>query len=649
MPNEHVNITLGTAGHVDHGKTALVKMLTGCETDRLKAEKDRQLTIELGFAPCRMADERIVGIVDVPGHVDFIRNMVAGAHGVDVVIFIIAADDGVMPQTREHLDILTLMGCDKGLVALTKIDLVDDELRDLVEVEVREFLQGTFLAAAPVCPVSSVTGEGFDSLLKALNAVVGACEPHETQGAFRVWVERTFSLKGIGTVVSGIPSSGEVRLGDRLRVVPGGEAGRVRGLQVYGEDADVGRAGECVAVNLSDLPADALDRGRVLTKGDAFDAVAMAEADLHVLPRVPQPLEDYAEVHVHVGTAEAMAHVAILEGKAVAPGESRPVQLRLDAPLAVSPGDRFIVRGSVAGLAGGQVTTLGGGRILGTSDVRLRRQRPWTLERLAARREAVDSPDAWAAVILQEAGEPLSREELAKRTGLQADAVDEALARLGEAGTVRPTDGGRLVHRAVVEAAAERIAEALAAFHADHPLRQGMEEADLARAADVPGAVFRAARDDLLAAGTLERRGAVLGMAGQGARLSEADEALKGRIAEVFEAANLEPPAVEDLAAHLGEDADGVATLVRLLVDEGTLVAVGEDLVMHASAVERAKDVAVTLFAEAGGFSTVEFRDALGTSRKFAVPLLDYFDTLRLTVRQGSRRTPGAEAKKRLG
>jgi len=649
MATQHLNITLGTAGHVDHGKTALVKMLTGCDTDRLKAEKDRQLTIELGFAPCRMADERIVGIVDVPGHVDFIRNMVAGAHGVDVVIFIIAADDGVMPQTREHLDILTLMGCERGLVALTKIDLVDDDLRDLVEVEVREFLEGTFLEQAPVCPVSSVTGEGFDTFLKALNAVVASCEPHETHGTFRQWVERTFSLKGIGTVVSGIPSSGEVRVGDRLRVVPGGQAGRVRGLQVYGEDADLGRAGECVAVNLSDLPADAVARGHVLTRGDALDAVTMAEADLAVLPRVPQPLEDYAEVHVHVGTAEAMAHVAILQGRTIAPGESRPVQLRLEAPVAVAPGDRFIVRGSVAGLAGGQVTTLGGGRILGTSDVRLRRQRPWTLDHLAARRDALDSPQAWAAVILREAGEPLSREELARRARLQADAVDEALARLREAGTVRDADGGRWLHADVIASAAEAVVQALEAFHADHPLRQGMEEDALRRAADLDAAVFRPARDDLLAAGRVERRGTVLGLAGQGARLSAEDAALKSRIAEAYASAGLEPPDAETLAADLGDDGDRVAGLVRLLVDEGTLVAVGEDLVMHAEAVERAKDVAVDLFARAGGFSTVEFRDALGTSRKFAVPLLDYFDTLRLTVRKGSRRTPGAEAKKRLG
>lgn len=402
-------------------------------------------------------------------------------------------------------------------------------------------------------------------------------------------------------------------------------------------------------MNLSDLPADAVARGHVLTRGDALDAVTMAEADLAVLPRVPQPLEDYAEVHVHVGTAEAMAHVAILQGRTIAPGESRPVQLRLEAPVAVAPGDRFIVRGSVAGLAGGQVTTLGGGRILGTSDVRLRRQRPWTLDHLAARRDALDSPQAWAAVILREAGEPLSREELARRARLQADAVDEALARLREAGTVRDADGGRWLHADVIASAAEAVVQALEAFHADHPLRQGMEEDALRRAADLDAAVFRPARDDLLAAGRVERRGTVLGLAGQGARLSAEDAALKSRIAEAYASAGLEPPDAETLAADLGDDGDRVAGLVRLLVDEGTLVAVGEDLVMHAEAVERAKDVAVDLFARAGGFSTVEFRDALGTSRKFAVPLLDYFDTLRLTVRKGSRRTPGAEAKKRLG
>ncbi len=649
MPTQHVNITLGTAGHVDHGKTMLVKMLTGCETDRLKAEKERHLTIELGFAPCRMADERIVGIVDVPGHVDFIRNMVAGAHGVDVVLLVVAADDSIMPQTREHLDILTLMGCRTGLVALTKIDLVDEALKEMALAEVREFLVGTFLESAPLCPVSSVTGEGVDALLKALNRVVDACEPHETAGLFRVWVERVFSLRGVGTVVSGIPTSGQVRVGDRVRVVPGGQTGRVRGLQVYGETAEVGRAGECTALNLSDLSADDVGRGRVLAGDDAFETVTMAEADLRLLPHGRAPLKDYAQVHLHVGTAEVMANLALLDARTLAPGEVRPVQLRLAEPVPLAPGDRFIIRGSMAGLAGGRITTLGGGRVLGASNRRLRRNRPWTLRTLAERGQAIDSPEAWAAVALKEAGEPLSPQDLARRAGLAPAALDPLLARLRNSGTVLDAKGGRVVHREVVEQAAGRIAQALDAFHAANPLRDGMEEPALASASRTRPGVFPLALARLLADGQLERRGPVLALAGRGARLSEADRALKDRIARTLEEAGLAPPTVEALAETVGEPPDRAESLVRLLVDEGTLVHVGEGLVMHASAVETAKGVALDLFRTAGGFSTVAFRDALGTSRKFAVPLLDYFDTLRLTVRQGSQRTPGAGAKERLG
>ena len=654
MSQERVNITLGTAGHVDHGKTALVKMLTGCDTDRLKAEKQRGLTIELGFAPCRMADERIVGIVDVPGHVDFIRNMVAGAHGIDVVIFVIAADDSIMPQTREHLDILTLMGCRGGLVALTKIDLVDEELRQIVLADVRGFLGGTFLEAAPICPISNVTGEGYDGLFKALNQVVDGCCPHEITGVFRVWVERVFSLRGIGTVISGIPTCGVVRIGDRLRVVPGKETGRVRGLQVYGEDADVGRAGECVAINLSDVPADALDRGKVLAKGDSCEPVSMVEADLRLLGHVPVPLKDYAEVHVHVGTAETIGRVAILDAKQIAPGETRPVQLRLAQPLGMAAGDRFVVRAAVAGFGGGGVTTLGGGRVLGTSNIRLRRNRSWTLRMLAARRDAIDSPAAWCEALLNEAGEALSPADLARRAQMPRPHVDELLETLRDQGTVLDT-GAAVVHRDVIRDAAARITECLEAFHDANPMRLGMDAADLsrpvrARMGEVHGGrgVVGPALDGLIADGKVERHGSVVSLAGRGARVSAEDARLREQVSSALRDAGLTPPAPAAIAASLDADAHRVAALVRLLGDEGTLVRLDENLVMHREAVEKARQVALGLFAASGGFSTVEFRDALGVSRKYAVPLLDYFDTVRLTVRSGSRRTPGAEAKRLL-
>ncbi len=335
------NIMLGTAGHVDHGKSALVKLLTGCETDTLAEEKQRGLTIDLGFAPCRLADDRIVGVVDVPGHVDFIRNMVAGAHGVDVVIFVVAADDGIMPQTHEHLHILTLMGLRHGLVALTKIDLVEAERRKSVIEDLRRLLAGTFLANAPICPISNITGEGFEGFFDALNQVVTACEDRSSAGVFRVWVEDVFTIRGPGTVITGIPSSGLVRIGDPLTLLPAGRAGHVRRMQVYGEDATEARAGECVALNLPEFGHEEVRRGMVLCASDAVAPVTMAEAELRILDSVKGKVEDFLEAHLHVGTASVLARVAMLEGtemaagpaangpiaarRAPAPGAGRPV------------------------------------------------------------------------------------------------------------------------------------------------------------------------------------------------------------------------------------------------------------------------------------------------------------------------------------
>jgi len=415
MTPERKNVMLGTAGHVDHGKTALVKLLTGCDTDRLAVEKQRGLTIELGFAPCRMADERIVGVVDVPGHVGFIRNMVAGAQGVDVVILVVAADDGVMPQTREHLDILTLMGVRHGLIALTKTDLVDEEMRDLAAADVREFTAGTFLAEAPICPISNITGEGYEGFFAALDEAVTACRPRELNGLFRLWIERVFTMHGFGTVVSGIPSSGEVREGQRVELLPDGVVSRVRKLQVYGEDATIGRAGECVAINLTDIDTTALERGKLLCAGDAFTPASMVEAELTLLPTMPRELADYAEVHLHVGTAEVMANVAMLEGVPLAPGGRQAVQLRMRRPLALAPGERYVLRANMPGAGGGHVTTVGGGRILDTGDRRLGRKRPWVLARLSARLAAVDSPEAWCELNAREAGEAIAPDALRRR------------------------------------------------------------------------------------------------------------------------------------------------------------------------------------------------------------------------------------------
>ena len=658
MTSARKNIMLGTAGHVDHGKTALVKLLTGCDTDRLAAEKERGLTIELGFAPCRMRDERIVGIVDVPGHVDFIRNMVAGAHGIDVVILVVAADDGVMPQTREHLDILTLMGIRRGIVALTKIDLVDADLRRIAEEDVRAFVRGTFLEDAPICGISNVTGEGFEGFFAALDQAVAACEPHPSAGLFRLWIERAFAIRGFGTVLSGVPTSGEVHLEDRLTILPGGLEARVRRLEVYGEETETARAGECVAINLAGVESEIIETGMVACAGDAFEPVTVVEADLGVLPHVPHPLKDYLEVHLHIGTARATARIAILDDKTVPPGErpvglagrrgGRMVQLRLDRPLAVAPGDRFVVRAGMAGLADGRITTLGGGRILGTSNHRLRRNRPDVLQALADRRDALDDPAAWCAVCLKESGDALDSGDLARRALAPVEEVRPIVERLRGEGAVVAASGARFVHRDVVNAAAGRLREALEAFHSANPRRAGVAPADLVQEVGVAPAVFELALERLVAEGAAVRSGEVVALAGRGPRLSSQDEALSGRVELVLREGGLAPPGPAEIAEALGAPPERVAAMIRLLADEGHVVPLNEKVVMHREAVESARRAVLALFARKAGFETTEFRDALGVSRKFAVPLLDYFDTVRLTVRTGSRRTPGAEARRAL-
>ena len=631
---------LGTAGHVDHGKTALVKMLTGCDTDRLEEEKRRGLTIELGFAPCRMGDGRVVGVIDVPGHVDFIRNMVAGAHGIDVVILVVAADDGVMPQTREHLDILTILGVTTGLVALTKIDLVDRELREMVCQDISQLLSGTFLADAPICPLSNITGEGFGGFFDALNDRANACPPRQAAGLFRMWVERSFGVHGFGLVASGIPAAGTVRVGDRLRLLPAGLSGRIRSMEVYGAATDEGRAGECVALNIADLPSEALARGSVLTGAEGLEPATMFEAQLTLLPRLPSPLKDYAEVHLHVGTAEAMAHVALLSGKLLDAGQSTAVQFRLNDPVAVAPGERFVIRGPVAD---GRLATLGGGRVLSASNVRLRRNRPWTSENLARRYAALDNPAQWCATLLRQADAPLMPAALASEC-LQPPAQTAAwVEQLIASGELLKLPGGEVVHRDVVAAAGEKLEQALKAFHDANPMRDGLEPAALLAAAPMAAGLGSLAMETLTAAGKVQRRGAVICLAGRGAKVSGEEDRLRERVAAALAQAHLEPPLPADLAASLGIPETRLDRLVQLLADRGEVVRLDRKVVMHRGAVDAAVQVVRTLFSERDSFETVEFRDRLGVSRKFAVPLLDYFDTQRLTVRSGNRRRRGAK------
>jgi selenocysteine-specific elongation factor len=642
------NIMLGTAGHVDHGKSALVKLLTGCETDTLAEEKQRGLTIDLGFAPCQLADKRVVGIVDVPGHVDFIRNMVAGAHGIDVVIFVVAADDGIMPQTHEHLHILTLMGLKHGVVALTKTDLVDAARRDYVIQDLRRLLAETFLANAPICPISNITGEGYDNFFDSLNQVVNACGDRESNGPFRMWVEDAFTIRGAGTVVTGIPTHGRIRPDDELHLLPAGLSGHVRKMQVYGEDATEGNAGECVALNIPELDHEAVRRGMVLCGSNFFEPVPMAEAELQILKSISAKIEDYLEVQFHVGTASVSAHLAMLEETAMTGGQKQFVQLRFASPLPLVPGERFVVRANITGTGGSGLATIGGGQILGLSNTRLRRKRQWTLDLLASRREAINDPLRWCEQMVRESESPATVASLQKKCWSRAEEITAALERLcSENRVVLASDGGWL-HRAVIEKLAENILAAVQTFHTANPQRAGMSREDLQATLKSNPVFLDAAADSLLQSKQLERNGDMLARAGWDARVPDRDQHLCDQIAARLQQAGWAPPSLEELGVSANEPLPRVIAMARLLAERGVVVRLDDKIWMHRNAVEAGKQAVLKLFRRAPAFSTMEFRDALGVSRKFAVPLVDYLDKIRFTVRSGNHRTPGVEAKKLL-
>jgi selenocysteine-specific elongation factor len=646
--NPRRNLMLGTAGHVDHGKSALVKLLTGCETDTLAEEKQRGLTIDLGFAPCQLANQRVVGIVDVPGHVDFIRNMVAGAHGIDVVIFVVAADDGIMPQTHEHLHILTLMGLKHGVVALTKIDLVDAARREFVTRDLRRLLAETFLAAAPICALSNVTGEGFDGFFDTLNQTVDACGDRPCDGPFRLWVEDAFSIRGAGTVVTGIPTHGRICVGDALCLLPAGLCGHVRKMQVYGADATEGRAGECVALNVPELNHEAVRRGMTLVGSNSIEPVTMAEAELSILNSIGAKIEDYLEVQFHVGTASATANLAMLENTEMTGGQKQFVQLRLATPLPLVPGERFVVRANLAGAGGTGLTTIGGGQILGLSNTRLRRKKTWTLELLAARREAVTAPASWCEQMVRESETPATVAGLQKKCWSRPEEITSALEELRRQKRVAQTPGGGWLHREMIERNAAKLLAAVEKFHASNPQRAGVTRDELLAELKLPPELLNAAADSLLQSRQLEQSGAWFAQMGWSSRLPERDQKICDQIAGKLQQAGWAPPALEELAVMLGEPSQRVATLAKLLAERGTVVRLDDKIWMHREAVEAGKETALKLFRGAPAFSTMQFRDALGVSRKFAVPLVDYLDKIRFTVRSANNRTPGVEAKKLL-
>jgi selenocysteine-specific elongation factor len=632
MPAQQINITLGTAGHIDHGKTALVKLLTGCDTDTLKEEKERGMSIELGFAPCVIANLE-VGIVDVPGHEHFIKTMVAGATGMDGVILVVAADDGIMPQTKEHLDILTLLGLEHGIIALTKIDRVPPERMAAVKEDLRLLLGGTFLEAAPILPISNVTGEGLDGFVKGLQALVRSIRPKTAEGVFRLPVEKIFSIKGHGTVVTGIPLAGAAKLGDEIVLLPQGLPGRITGLQVYGREADTVLAGQCAAVNVRHWDAKAVHRGNTMTVPGFFAPADWYACRLRLLAREKFSLKHAAEVKFHTGTSEVLGTVYLMQGDRASAGEECLVQLRLDEPLIAGPGDRFILR------TASPPATIGGGIIVEATPRRLKRNQPEVQQDLAARAQAVLSAKAFVEYCLRTAESVAATEaEVAYRSKTPPARLREILKELVGAGRAALLAPGLYIHTETAREAEQRLADLLGDFHKQSPQSPGMELDALVAASGIAKNVLASLLARLKAAGKTAERSGRFALATHRETFADKDREAMERVEALFRERLFSPPGTAEVAAGARISDSEAARIVRLLLEHQRLVQVAPDILFHAEAVERARAIVVDFIRKEGQMESVKMKYLLDTTRKFAIPMLDHLDRIGVTRAVGHTR-----------
>jgi len=627
------SITLGTAGHIDHGKSELIRVLTGIHPDRLKEEKERGMTIDLGYSFYETASGLTVGIIDVPGHERFIKNMVAGATSMDIVILAVAADDGVMPQTREHLDIMTVLGIEKGVVALTKIDLVDADMVELAVEDVKDLVRGTFLENAPIMPVSSQTGAGFDRFRETLDKALESVVPVESSGVFRMPVQRVFSAKGFGTVVTGVPVTGTVRVGDPVEIFPGGQRGKIRGIQAYGRSFEEGRAGHRTAINIADVDYRALKRGDTVTAPDSFRITRFFEAEIRSFATSGVPLKNMAEVRVHTGTSEVMGRIVLLDRRTLAPGGSCLVQLRLRDPVVVVPGDCFILR------LHSPLITIGGGRIVGLTPLKLKRFKDHIVERVAAKRDGLAALSDRVLIEAETWRERLfSPRELALALNEPADRVAGAVGELRAAGDLVEVRPGLLMHGTRLDALAADVVAFLDGEHTKSPLVAYADTKLLRRRTGLEGAGFQGFLKVLEERGLVETaKGGLVRRAGFAPEPTAAQAAFMERIEKTVRESGAAPPAMEEVLQSGEIPAGEAESAVRFLVDSGRLVKVGGYL-FHADVLEEIGNFVRAVGREHGEVMIPLIRDRFKTSRKWMIPLMEHFDATGLTYRVGEKR-----------
>jgi selenocysteine-specific elongation factor len=630
-------VILGTAGHIAHGKTSLIRALTGIDTDRLKEEKLRGITIELGFAHMDMPGGERLGIVDVPGHEKFVKHMVAGATGIDLVALVIAADEGVMPQTREHMEICELLRVKKGIVVLTKTDLVEDpDWMEMVREDIGQFLKGTFLEGSEIVAVSAATGEGMEELKKSLTKLFGEVEPKSSDGPFRLPVDRVFTMRGFGTVITGTSISGRLRVGDPVVIYPEGLKSKVRGIQVHGNDVEEVLPGQRTAVNLQGMERALIERGNVLASAGALHPSHMVDVQLELLSSAPRPLKHRAKIRFHTGTAEHLATIVLLDREELKPGERTFAQVRLDQPTAALRGDRFVLRSY------SPVQTIGGGAVLNPIPRK---------HKGAAKREAANALETLftssdSEIIswhLHDAGwAGLDEAELRIRANLPLKFLDKTLQQFLSGGKVviYDKDNRRLIDPAALEEMKANVTDLLADYHGRFPLKAGMpkEEIPALLAKPVDPRLYNFVLRHLAEEGKIALEMEWVRLATHKVALTKDEETIREKIEKAFRDAGLQPPFFREIESSLPGTPKQRQEVLQWMLTKGVLVKTKEDIYFHAAAMAERQERLVARLKEHGEITTPQFKEMTGASRKYTIPLIEYFDAQKVTIRIGEIR-----------
>jgi len=625
------SVIVGTAGHIDHGKSALVKALTGTDPDRLEEEKRRGITIDIGFAhlelPSPGGEMLRLGFVDVPGHERFVRNMLAGVSGIDLVLLVIAADESIKPQTREHFDICRLLGIRRGLTVLTKSDLVDRDTLEVVRLEVEDFLQGSFLEGAPVLAVSSKTGAGLEELKRELVQAAGGTHQRDANALARLPIDRVFVMKGFGTVVTGTLLAGTIAKEEELELFPGQRRVRVRGAQVHGQPAERATAGQRTALNLAGVSKEELARGMMLAPTNTFRTTRRTDVSLALLPSA-RPLKDRARVHLHAYTAETVAEVVLYGGKQLAPGQSGFAQLRTAEPMLLLPGDRFILRQF------SPVVTIGGGTVRDAAPLAGTGAKA-NAETLLPVLANGTAPEILAARVARRGQAGLALADAVAETGWRQALVEAKAASLP--GKLLRFGDVLIAQEAFSQAQRETLV-AVEEFHRANPLVAGISKEELREKLGLSPEVFGAVLEALLREKKLAVTGEQVRSAGRSLVFKDEEAESKRTIEQAFSGAGLKVPALKDVLAGLRVDKATAQKIVTLLLRDKVLVKISDDLVFHRRALEELRQRVNAYKAKSAKIGVAEFKDLTGVSRKYAIPLLEYLDRERVTRRVGDQR-----------